>query len=120
MVRMLANLVRAAGVEDVRTAHDAASARAQLDGEAAPALDLLVTEWDLPGESGLELIRALREEPARAALPVILVSARNSRLDVEKAVQAGVNGYVLKPVNPGLFGEKVAGLVSPDPQSAAA
>lgn len=118
MARMLANLVRSAGIADVRTAHDPASARAALAG-ATPGL--LVTEWDLPGESGLELAAALRADPGPAELPVILVTVRNSRPDVEKAIQAGISAYMLKPVDANLFNERVSAITTEEqPQSAAA
>lgn len=118
MARMLANLIRSAGITDVRTAQDAASARSALSG-GAPGL--LVTEWDLPGESGLDLAAALRADPGPAELPVILVTVRNSRPDVEKAIQAGIGAYLLKPVDAGLFTERVSALTAEEqPQSAAA
>ena len=60
-------------------------------------VDLVLTEWNLPDRSGLELIRELRARTETAGVPVIMVTARNSRDDVSAAIEAGVTSYVTRP-----------------------
>ncbi len=78
---------------EISSAPDADSALQQ----AASGVDLVLSEWALPGQSGLELASALRELPAAAQARIVLVTNRNHREDVERAVACGVNGYVVRP-----------------------
>lgn len=73
------------------------------DGESAIAIlrnqpfDLVVTDWNMPNMTGIELLRAIRAEPALKGLPVLMVTAENNRDQIIAAAQAGVNGYIVKP-----------------------
>jgi len=73
------------------------------DGDSALALlrsasfDLVVTDWNMPNMTGIDLLRAIRAEPATKALPVLMVTAENNREQIIAAAQAGVNGYIVKP-----------------------
>jgi two-component system chemotaxis response regulator CheY len=73
------------------------------DGESAIAMlrnqpfDLVVTDWNMPNMTGIELLRAIRAEPALKGLPVLMVTAENNRDQIIVAAQAGVNGYIVKP-----------------------
>lgn len=73
------------------------------DGESALALlrstpfDLVVTDWNMPNMTGIELLRAIRAEASLKGLPVLMVTAENNRDQIIAAAQAGVNGYIVKP-----------------------
>ena len=54
-------------------------------------------DWMLPGESGIEILQALRADSATEALPVLLVTAKNSELDIVKGLDAGADDYLTKP-----------------------
>src|SRR5512138_351035 len=82
-------LLRTRGDEAV-LAHDAAEALARLDG-----VDLVVTDFAMPGMNGLELLRALRERDE--ALPVVLVTAQGSERIAVRAIRSGAYDYVTKP-----------------------
>jgi two-component system chemotaxis response regulator CheY len=99
MTRIIQNILRAAGGEDMLSARDTAGALELFDGGKGASLDLIVTERDLPGGSGLDLVSALRAVEGLATTPAIMVSSRNSRQDVLDAIQAGIDAYVLKPLN---------------------
>jgi two-component system chemotaxis response regulator CheY len=77
--------------------HEAADAEQALE-LIEGSIDLLVTEWALPGESGLDLVRALRADPCHATLKVVMMSARDAREDVARALEAGVDAYLIKPL----------------------
>ncbi len=77
---------------------DAEAALATLEGAAAACLpDLVLLEWDLPGQSGLSLIRRLRAHARGRELPIIMVSARDSEHDKVLALEAGADDYITKP-----------------------
>ena len=76
---------------------DAESAQVLLD-EALPAM--LVLEWDLPGQSGVALIRRLRARPATRDLPIIMLSARAGETDKILALECGADDYLTKPFGP--------------------
>ncbi len=73
------------------------------DGESAIAMlrkqpfDLVVTDWNMPNMTGLELLRAIRAEAALKQLPVLMVTAENNRDQIISAAQSGVSGYIVKP-----------------------
>lgn len=83
------------------------------DGDSAIAMlrqqsfDLVVTDWNMPNMSGIELLREIRAEPKLKAMPVLMVTAENNRDQIIAAAQAGVNGYVVKPFTAVTLQEKL-------------
>jgi len=73
------------------------------DGNSALALlrnqpfDIVMTDWNMPNMSGIDLLCAIRAEPGMKHLPVLMVTAENNRDQIIAAAQAGVNGYIVKP-----------------------
>ncbi|KRE90925.1 histidine kinase [Frateuria sp. Soil773] len=59
--------------------------------------DLVVTDWNMPNMTGIDLLRAIRAEPSLKGMPVLMVTAENNRDQIIAAAQAGVNGYIVKP-----------------------
>jgi DNA-binding response OmpR family regulator len=76
------------------------------DGEAglAAALevgpDLVLLDWMMPRMSGLEVCRALRDDPATAQVPVILLTAKAQEADIQRGFAAGADDYIVKPFSP--------------------
>ncbi|WP_198119780.1 winged helix-turn-helix domain-containing protein [Massilia rhizosphaerae] len=89
------NLTRAGHRVDL--CPDAESAHAALD-DGPP--DMLLLEWDLPGQSGAALIRRLRAQARTCELPIIMVSARSGEHDTILALESGADDYLTKPFNP--------------------
>ncbi|HEX9991934.1 MAG TPA: response regulator [Acidimicrobiales bacterium] len=87
------------------------------DGEEALAVarsrqpDVIVTDVMMPKVSGLDLLAALREDPATKGIPVLLLSARAQATDVREGLEAGADDYVTKPFEPLDLAERVARLV---------
>ncbi len=83
------------------------------DGDNAIAMlrttpfDLVVTDWNMPNMTGIDLLRAIRAEPSLKGLPVLMVTAENNRDQIIAAAQAGVNGYIVKPFNAVTLKEKL-------------
>ena len=88
--------LRQAGHEPACLA-DAESALLQLE-DSLP--DLLLLEWDLPGQSGLALIRRLRALPRTRDLPIIMVTARQAEADCVMALECGADDVMTKPFSP--------------------
>jgi len=61
------------------------------------AFDFLITDWNMPGMSGLELLKAVRSDPDLSHLPVLMVTSEARREQIVEAADAGVNGYIVKP-----------------------
>ncbi len=83
------------------------------DGNSALAvlrssrIDFVVTDWNMPGMTGIDLLRAIRADPTLKSLPVLMVTAENSREQIIAAAQAGVNGYIVKPFTAVTLKEKI-------------
>jgi len=60
-------------------------------------IDFLITDWNMPGMNGLELLRCVRADPQLADLPVLMVTSEARRDQILQAADAGVNGYMVKP-----------------------
>ena len=75
----------------------AADAREALLAIADAPPDLILLDWMLPGMSGLELARRLRQEAASAEVPIIMLTARGEEIDRVNGLEAGVDDYVVKP-----------------------
>lgn len=93
----------------VATCMNAVDAMNKLQSEH---FDMLVTDAIMPGgETGYALIRTLRSHPKLAKLPVILVTGKREKEDVERGLEAGTDDYVVKPVDPDIFLAKVTSLL---------
>ena len=83
------------------------------DGEAAIAMlkaqpfDMVVTDWNMPNMTGIDLLRAIRAEASLKGMPVLMVTAENNRDQIIAAAQAGVNGYIVKPFTAVTLEEKL-------------
>ena len=64
------------------------------------APDLILVDWMMPKMSGIDVCRALRQNPATARIPVILLTANAQEADVELGFAAGVDDYIAKPFSP--------------------
>ncbi len=104
MRRIIKNLLRDLGFNNVVEAEDGNSALPML---RSGNFDFLVTDWNMPGMSGIELLKAVRSDPKLASLPVLMVTAEAKRDQIVDAAQAGVNGYVVKPFTAQTLKEKL-------------
>lgn len=83
------------------------------DGENAMVMlksqpfDMVVTDWNMPNMTGIDLLRAIRAEASLKGMPVLMVTAENNRDQIIAAAQAGVNGYIVKPFTAATLQEKL-------------
>ncbi len=82
---------------ECQVAHDTRQARTQVaDGNP----DLIVLDWMLPGQSGVEFARELKRDPGTRDIPVIMLTARTQEADVVTGLDAGADDYITKPFSP--------------------
>ncbi len=104
MRRIIKNLLRDLGYSNITEADDGNSALPLLQ---TGNFDFLVTDWNMPGMPGIELLKAVRAMPKTAKLPVLMVTAESKREQIVAAAQAGVNGYIVKPFTAVTLKEKI-------------
>ena len=104
MRRIVKNLLRDLGFTNTVEADDGSTALPKLQ---AGGIDFLVTDWNMPGMTGIDLLKAVRADPQLADLPVLMVTAEAKREQIILAAQAGVNGYVIKPFTSATLKEKI-------------
>ncbi len=104
MRRIIKNLLRDLGFTNTVEADDGTTALPILQ---AGSIDFLVTDWNMPGMTGIELLRAVRADDKLKTIPVLMVTAEAKRDQIISAAQAGVNGYVVKPFTAVALKEKI-------------
>ena len=75
------------------------------------SFDLIICDWDMPGTTGIEVLRAVRADDKTKATPFLMVTANQQRGFVEAAIEAGVDDYVAKPYRLNTLNEKTARLL---------
>ncbi len=104
MRRIIKNLLRDLGFVNADEADDGLTALPMLQ---AGNYDLLITDWNMPGMQGIDLLRAVRADPKLSTMPVLMVTAEQKKAQIIEAAQAGVNGYIVKPFTAGTLKEKL-------------
>lgn len=104
MRRIIKNLLRDLGFNNTHEADDGNTALPLLK---SGGFDFLITDWNMPGMQGIDLLRAVRSDPNLSSLPVLLVTAEARRDQIVLAAEAGVNGYIVKPFTAQTLKEKI-------------
>jgi two-component system chemotaxis response regulator CheY len=94
MRRIVKNLLRDLGFTNIQEADDGSTAWPMLQGGD---FDFVVTDWNMPGMQGIDLLKNIRADASLAHIPVLLVTAEAKKEQIVMAAQAGVNGYIVKP-----------------------
>jgi two-component system chemotaxis response regulator CheY len=104
MRRIIKNLLRDLGFTNADEADDGNTALPMLK---TGKYDFLVTDWNMPGMTGIDLLKTVRADDDLKTLPVLMVTAEAKRDQIVAAAQAGVNGYVVKPFTAAVLKEKI-------------
>jgi len=94
MRRIVKNLLRDLGFTNIQEADDGSTALPMLQGGD---FDFVVTDWNMPGMQGIDLLKAIRADAKLSHIPVLLITAEAKKEQIVMAAQAGVNGYIVKP-----------------------
>ena len=104
MRRIVKNLLRDLGFTNTHEADDGSTAWPILQ---SGDFDFLITDWNMPGMTGIELLQKVRADERLKTLPVLMVTAEAKRDQIVAAAQAGVNGYVVKTFRAAALKEKI-------------
>ena len=104
MRRIIRNLLKEIGYENLDEAEDGTSAFDKLKGGD---FDFVVSDWNMPNMTGLELLKAVRSESGIKDTPFLMVTAEAAKENIVSAVEAGVNNYIVKPFTAAVLREKI-------------
>ena len=104
MRRIIKNLLRDLGFNNVQEADDGKTALPILQ---TGGIDFLITDWNMPGMQGIDLLKTVRADEKLSALPVLMVTAEQKKEQIVAAAEAGVNGYIVKPFTATTLKEKI-------------
>ena len=105
MRRIVANSLKNLGYTEYVEAVDGKDALDKL--AADDGINFVITDWNMPVLSGLELIKSIRADDKLKELPVLMVTTRGVKEDIVEALSAKVNNYVVKPFTPQILKEKI-------------
>lgn len=108
MRRIVVNALKTFGFEDVVQAEDGQDGLNKLKEET---VDFVITDWNMPNMTGLELIKAIRSDDDLKHLPILMVTTRGLKQDIVEALKAKANNYVVKPFTPQVLKEKITAVL---------
>ncbi|MCU0531351.1 MAG: response regulator [Syntrophales bacterium] len=108
MRKVIRNLLKQGGFENVVEAEDGLAALKILKSQQ---VDFIISDWNMPNMSGLELLKAVRGDDELKALPFLMVTAEALKDNVVAAVKAGVSNYIVKPFTAEVLNEKIEKIV---------
>ena len=104
MRRIIKNILRQLGMNNVVEADDGTTAWDVLNKDK---IEFIISDWNMPQMTGIDLLRAVRADDRLKHLPVLMVTAEAKRDQIIEAAQAGVNGYVVKPFTAHALQDKI-------------
>ncbi|BCK86672.1 chemotaxis protein CheY [Sideroxyarcus emersonii] len=113
MRRIVRNLLKELGFSNVQEAEDGVDALNKLRGES---FDFVVSDWNMPNMTGIDLLRAIRADDNLKHLPVLMVTAEAKKENIIEAAKAGASGYVVKPFTAATLDEKLKKIFAAFPQ----
>ena len=108
MRRIIRNLLKELGYNNVDEAEDGSMALAKLKRET---FDFIVSDWNMPVMDGLELLKAVRADPKLKHIPMLMVTAEAKKENIIAAAQAGASSYVVKPFTAATLDEKITNIL---------
>jgi two-component system chemotaxis response regulator CheY len=109
MRRIVINILHRLGYQNVVEAENGADALKKLKGES---FQLVISDWNMPTMTGLELLEAVRADASLKDTPFLMVTAEGRKENIIAAVKAGANNYVVKPFNQATLEEKITNIFS--------
>lgn len=104
MRRIVKNILRQLGYNNVVEADDGTTALVKLKAEK---IDFVVTDWNMPKMSGMELLKEIRGTDSMKDIPVLMVTAEALQENIVAAIKAGVSNYVVKPFDAATMADKI-------------
>lgn len=110
MRRIVLNSLKQIGHDAFVEAGDGREALAKL--QADDSISFIITDWNMPDLTGLDLVKAVRANPKYDTLPILMVTTRGMKEDIVEALQAKVNNYIVKPFTPQVLREKIEQIIA--------
>jgi two-component system chemotaxis response regulator CheY len=111
MRRIVINSLRNLGFDNFVEAGDGKEALDKL--LADQTINFVITDWNMPNVSGLELVKSIRGNDALSKLLILMVTTRGVKEDIIEALNAKVNNYIVKPFTPQILKEKIDQIINP-------
>ena len=109
MRRITRNYLRQLGFENVVEAEDGQAAWEQLN---AGEFQLVISDWQMPNMMGMDLLKAIQNDPKLKAVPFLMVAALAQKGDVTKATNIGLSNYIMKPFTAGILEQKLSDILA--------
>lgn len=108
MRRIVVNALSSFGFKDIVEAEDGQQG---LEICLKEKIDFIITDWNMPNMTGLELTKAVRSDGNLKHIPILMVTTRGLKQDIVEALQAKANNYVVKPFTPQVLKEKIGAVL---------
>jgi two-component system chemotaxis response regulator CheY len=112
MIRIICNLLKQLGYQNIDNATDGATALAKL---RAGRYGLVISDWNMEPMSGYDLLKEVRADAKLSKTPFIMITAESKTENVIAAKRAGVNNYIVKPFNAQTLQSKIAAVFASEP-----
>ena len=109
MRRIVSGLLRQCGATRILEAEDGVQALRIIESKA---VDFVISDWNMPNMTGLDLLKALRAHPKFSRMPLLLITAEGKKENIVEAAQAGADGYIVKPFTQDVLQEKLTRILS--------
>jgi two-component system chemotaxis response regulator CheY len=104
MRRIVRNLLKELGYANVEEAEDGVIALQRLK---SGGVQFVITDWNMPNMTGIELLKAIRADVTLKHLPVLMITAEAKKENIIEAAQSGASGYIVKPFTAAVLEEKM-------------
>ena len=109
MRRLLKTALMKAGFDDITEAMNGEELLKKLD---EVSFDIIICDWDMPRMSGIDALRRIRSSDNFKDIPFVMVTAVSEAAQVKQAIEAGISDYIVKPIKPEVFVEKIKSILS--------
>lgn len=106
MRKIVKQVLKQLGYANVSEAEDGVIALQTLKNAVTP-IEFIVSDWNMPNMTGIELLKAVRADAKLKHLPFLMITAEADKENIVEAVKSGVNNYIVKPFNAGTMKEKI-------------
>ncbi len=104
MRRIVRNILKQLGYTNIEEAEDGNAALTKLKLDS---YGLVISDWNMPNMTGIELLQNIRSDSTLKGVPVLMVTAEAKQENVIVAIQSGVNNYIVKPFTAEVLKEKI-------------
>ena len=94
MRRIIRSVLKGFGYKDIQEAPNGKEGLARL---RSGDYGLVIADWNMPEMTGIDMLRAIRQDSALSELPVVMLTSRSEQEHIQEALDAGVSGYIVKP-----------------------